>query len=83
MGDGLVQIYNVVLISGVQQSDLIIYIYILFQLPRCLSDKESACQAEDMGLTLGQEGPLEEEMAIHSSVLAWRTPRRGHGQVQT
>ena len=23
---------------------------------------------------LGQEGPLEEEMATHSSVLAWRIP---------
>ena len=24
---------------------------------------------------LGQEDPLEEEMATHSSILAWRTPR--------
>ena len=24
--------------------------------------------------TLGQEDPLEKEMAIHSSILAWRTP---------
>ena len=24
--------------------------------------------------SLGQEGPLEEEMATHSSVLAWRIP---------
>ena len=23
---------------------------------------------------LGQEGPLEKEMAIHSSILAWRIP---------
>ena len=23
---------------------------------------------------LGQEGPLEEEMATHSSILAWRIP---------
>ena len=23
---------------------------------------------------LGQEGPLEEEMAAHSSILSWRTP---------
>ena len=27
MGDGLVPIYNAVLVSGVQQSDLIIYIF--------------------------------------------------------
>ena len=25
--------------------------------------------------SLGQEGPLEEEMATHSSILAWRIPR--------
>ena len=25
--------------------------------------------------SLDQEDPLEEEMAIHSSILAWRTPR--------
>ena len=24
--------------------------------------------------SLGQEDPLEKEMAIHSSILAWRTP---------
>ena len=24
---------------------------------------------------LGQEDPLEEEMAIHSSILAWKIPR--------
>ena len=24
--------------------------------------------------SLGREDPLEEEMAIHSSILAWRTP---------
>ena len=24
--------------------------------------------------SLGQENPLEEEMAIHSSILAWRIP---------
>ena len=25
-------------------------------------------------LSLGQEGPLEEEMATHSSIFAWETP---------
>ena len=28
-------------------------------------------------LSLGGDGPLEKEMAIHSSVLAWRTPGMG------
>ena len=34
--------------------------------------KASACNAGDTG-SLGQEDPLEEGMATHSSVLAWRT----------
>ena len=32
--------------------------------------KESACHARD----LGQDDPLEKEMATHSSILAWRIP---------
>ena len=34
--------------------------------------------------SLGQEDPQEEEMAIHSSVLAWRTPwTEGTGGLQS
>ena len=36
--------------------------------------KESACNAETRVLSLGQEDPLENGMAIHSSILAWRIP---------
>ena len=32
----------------------------------------NAGDIRDMGLIPGQEGPLEEEMATHPSVLAWR-----------
>ena len=35
-------------------------------LPRWLRDR--VC-------SLGREDPLEEDMAIHSSILAWRIPR--------
>ena len=28
----------------------------------------------DMGLVLGREGLLEEEMATHSSILGWKIP---------
>ena len=35
---------------------------------------ESACNAGDLGSTLGWEDPLEEGMATHSSILAWRIP---------
>ena len=36
--------------------------------------KESACNAGDSGLILGQEDSLEKEMVTHSSILAWRIP---------
>ena len=34
--------------------------------------KESACDAEDLGLIPGWEDPLEKGKATYSSVLAWR-----------
>ena len=34
----------------------------------------SAKEVRDMGLILGQEDPLEEGMATHSSILALRIP---------
>ena len=40
-----------------------------------LSSKEFACSegaAGGTGLILGREDPLEEGMATHSSILAWR-----------
>ena len=37
--------------------------------------KEFACNAGDLGLIPGLEDPLEEGMATHSSILAWRIPR--------
>ena len=42
--------------------------------PWWLSGKESSCNAEGVGLILGQEDPLEKEMATHSSILAWGIP---------
>ena len=32
----------------------------------------NAGDTADLGSVLGQEDPLEEEMATHSSILAWR-----------
>ena len=34
----------------------------------------NAGHAEDMGSSLGQEDPLGQEMATHSSILAWKIP---------
>ena len=36
--------------------------------------KESNCNLEDLGLSLGLEDPLGKRMATHSSILAWRIP---------
>ena len=36
--------------------------------------KESACSAGDTDSIPGLENPLEEDMATHSSILAWRIP---------
>ena len=41
--------------------------------PGSSASRESACNAGD----LGREDPLEEGMATHSRVLAWRIPRTG------
>ena len=49
----------------------------LWGFPRWHSGKESACNAGDtgdVGSVPGQEDPLAEGMAPHSSILAWRIP---------
>ena len=38
------------------------------------SGKESPCNVGGLGSVLGREDPLEEEMATHSSILAWEIP---------
>ena len=43
-------------------------------LPGSKVGKESTCNAGDPGSILGREDPLEEGMATHSSILAWRIP---------
>ena len=48
------------------------YPYILQGFPGGASGKEPTCQMQ-VG-SLGGEDPLEEGMATHSSILAWRIP---------
>ena len=43
-------------------------------LPWWLSGKESTCQCRGQIQSLGQEDPLEKEMAMHSRILAWEIP---------
>ena len=58
-------------------------------LPRWCSGKESACvpmqeRQKTHVQSLGQEDSLEEEMATHSSIIAWKTSRREEpGGIQT
>ena len=55
---------------------IMIYSWIIYihRLPWWISGKEPTCNARDPGSTLGQEDPLEKEMATHSSILAWEIP---------
>ena len=46
----------------------------LLGFPGSSAGKESTCNEGDLGRSLGWEDPLEEGMATHSSVLAWRIP---------
>ena len=53
-----------------------VYIVILSSraFPGGSDGKEFACNAGDPGSIPGLVGPLEKEMATHSSLLAWRIP---------
>ena len=54
-----------------------VYIHIIWGFPGGASGKEPACQRtrhESQLQPLGQEDPLEEGMAAHASILAWRIP---------
>ena len=54
---------------------VIILLYkIMWGFPDGSDGKESAYNAEDPGSSPGSKDPLEEGMATHSSILAWRTP---------
>ena len=43
-------------------------------LPRCLRVKNLPAKQEMQVQFLGQEDPLEKEMATHSSIPAWKIP---------
>jgi len=45
--------------------------------------KESTCNVGDLGSIPDWEDPLEEGMATHSSILAWRIPTEEPGRLQS
>jgi len=63
-----------VLVSGVQQSDLVIHIYVLRASLVAQWVKGVPAMWESHVRSLGWEDSLEKEMATHSGVLAWRIP---------
>ena len=64
-------LYNVVLISAVQQNESAIPIR---DFPGGPDGKASVYDAGDPGPIPGLGRPLEKEMAIHSSTIAWKIP---------
>ena len=57
--------------------------FLIWGFPGGSEDKASACNRETWVRSLGQEDPLEKEMATHSSILAWRIPwMEEHGGLQ-
>ena len=53
---------------------LLVIVEVSPALPKWLGAKDSACNAGDRVQPLGWEHLLEEGMATHSSILAWRIP---------
>ena len=74
-------LYNVVLVSAIQQCESAAFeecpaIHSLVSLVAQVVKSLPAMQ-ETMVQSLGQEDPLEKEMATHSSILAWKNPING------
>ena len=62
------------LVSGVQQSVLVILIYVSMASLMAQLVKSLPAMRETWVQSLGREDPLEKEMATHSSILACRIP---------
>ena len=70
-------LYNIGLVSAIHQHELAIVVHMSGVSQMALVVKNPPANAEgvrDEGLILGWEDPLEKEMAIHSSILAWKIP---------
>ena len=50
------------------------FLAICMGFPTGSDGKDSACSVGDLGSISGQEDTMEEKMATHSSILAWRIP---------
>ena len=75
-----VSIMHLLSIDHLLSSTYLKFIYLIlssiYGVPWWLSGKVLPAMREMWVLSLGWEDPLEEEMATHSSVLAWRIPEQ-------
>ena len=62
------------LVLSITRITTIIYSVLSNGPPNGSAGKEPACQCRNRFSPSSRENPLEEEMATHSSILAWRTP---------
>ena len=89
-------LYNVVLVSAVQQGESDVYVYVCIYTPSFLdflpiwvslvaqTVKCLFTMRETRVQTLVWEDPLEKEMANYSSTLAWKIPWvEEHGRLQS
>ena len=65
-------------LQGVQHSDLVLWIYYYYrvsQVSQWIKNLPAMQKTQEIWVwSLGQQYSLEEEMATHSSILAWKNP---------
>ena len=67
-------VWTVILNNGIRRGLVTVSLLVVLVALEVKNLPASAGDARDAGLILGWEDPLEKEMAIHSSILAWKIP---------
>ena len=67
-------IYNLALVSSIQEGGLVVHMYLSQDSPVSQPVKNLPAMQETRVRSLGAKNPPEKEMATHSSIFAWRIP---------
>ena len=67
-------VWTVILNNGIRRGLATVSLLVVLVALEVKNLPASAGDARDAGLILGWEDPLEKEMTIHSSILAWKIP---------
>ena len=67
-------VWTVILNNGIRRGLATVSLLVVLVALEVKNLPASAGDARDAGLILGWEDPLGKEMAIHSSILAWKIP---------